>query len=298
MAGGQTSIVVTGGTGFTGPFVVRELRRRLPDARIRCIVRPTSDRQPLTGLDVEFSSADLRDHDSLVGAFRGSDVLVNVASLGFDWVDPLFAAIRASSLQRGIFVSTTAILTKLPVKSRPVRERGERLARESGLSWTILRPTMIYGTAGDRNISRLIRVVERCPVIPIVAPDALQQPIHVEDVAAAIVSCVTAEATGQRTYNISGLAPLTLEDLVRETARAVGRPRAVVRLPFAPMVGAVRAYNRLSSAPRVSVEQLLRLREDKAFDHAAAAADFGFSPRSFRDGVTQEVKLMRNGRRS
>jgi uncharacterized protein YbjT (DUF2867 family) len=291
------SIVVTGATGFTGPFVVRQLSHRFPAARLRCFVRRGSPRGRLDGVCVQFAEGDLHDSDSVAAALEGADTLVNIASLGFGWVDSLFAAIRRSTLSRGVFVSTTALLTRLPVKSRPLRERGEQMVRESGLAWTIVRPTMIYGTAEDRNIARLIRFVRRSPVVPVIAPDALQQPVHVEDVAWAIGACLAAPRTINGTYNLSGRDPLTFESLVRETVRASGRRCAIVRLPFTPVLAAVRLYSAVASTPRISVEQVLRLKEDKAFDHTAARTDFGFSPRSFADGVREEVRMMTNAPR-
>jgi hypothetical protein len=78
----------------------------------------------------------------------------------------------------------------------------------------------------------------------------------------------------------------------------VGRRRLIVRLPFGPAVGAVRLYNSVVSRPRISVEQVLRLREDKCFDHSAAREHFGFSPRSFADGVRDEVRGMARDARS
>lgn len=286
-------IAVTGATGFTGAFVIRDLAARYPGVRLRCLVRAGSDRSVLVKYGVEFVEGDLRDGASLDRLFDGAEALVNVSSLGGDWVDALFDAVSRSELRRGIFVSTTAILTKLPVRSRPLREHGEARVRQSRLQWTILRPTMIYGTPGDRNIARLIRFVGWCPVVPIVAGEALQQPVHVEDVAAAIVACLAEPATIGRTYEISGRDPLTFEQLVRETVAATGRRRLVLPVPFAPMRAALELYAKCVAKPRISVEQLLRLREDKSFDHSAASRDFGFAPRSFADGVRAEVKLLR-----
>ena len=165
--------------------------------------------------------------------------------------------------------------------------------RSSGLAWTILRPTMIYGTPGDRNIARLIRFVRRSPVVPVIAADALQQPVHVEDVAAAIAAAIATPATIERTYELSGAAPVTFEALVRQTVAATGRRRWVVRLPFWPVRSGVMLYNALVRRPRVSLEQVERLREDKAFHHDAATRDFGYRPRAFADGVAAEARLVR-----
>jgi uncharacterized protein YbjT (DUF2867 family) len=287
-------IAITGATGFTGAFVVRDLAARYPAAQLRCLVRPTSNRGVLASHGVEFVEGDLRDGPSLDRLFAGADALVNVSSLGGEWVDPLFDAVaRSTTLRRGVFVSTTAILTKLPVRSRPLREHGEARVRQSGLQWTILRPTMIYGTPGDRNIARLIRFVGWCPVVPMVAGEALQQPVHVEDVATAIVACLATPATIGRTYEISGRDPLTFEQLVRQTIAATGRRGLLVPVPFGPMLAALKVYAACVATPRIRVEQLLRLREDKAFDHSAASREFGFAPRSFAEGVRAEVGLLR-----
>jgi nucleoside-diphosphate-sugar epimerase len=284
-------IAVTGGTGFTGPFVVKALASRFPDARLRCLIRPSSDVSRLDGSPVELFTGDLRDEAALATFLDDTDTIVNVASLGFDWVDPLMAAIRRSKLSRGVFISTTAMLTRLPVRSARARARAEGLVRDSGLAWTILRPTMIYGTPRDRNIARLIQFVRRSPIVPVAAADALQQPIHVEDVAAAVAAALGATATVGRAYNIAGREPLTLEKMIRETIAAVGYRRAVVRLPYAPMLMGAAICSRLVAKPPISVEQMKRLRENKSVDYSAAAEDFGFAPRSFQEGVRQEAEM-------
>jgi uncharacterized protein YbjT (DUF2867 family) len=285
-------LVITGATGFTGRYVVAELGRRFPGVRRRCLVRAASNREVLNDACLEYVVGDLWDEASLREAFRGADTLVHVASLGFGWIDPLFSAIGSSSLRRGLFMSTTATLTKLPVRSKPIRMRAEALVASSGLDWTILRPTMIYGTPYDRNIARLVRFVMRSPVIPVAAPLALQQPVHVEDVARAVADALASERTGGRAYNLAGREPIHLHDLVRETIEAVGRPRVILPVPMAPILALAWLYNAVVRRSRLTVEQVRRLQEDKHVGYEQASADFGFAPRSFRDGVREEVHLI------
>jgi uncharacterized protein YbjT (DUF2867 family) len=287
--------VVTGATGFTGPFVVRALRARFPALPIRCVVRATSRTEAIRLPNVTTAVADLRDADALYAAFDGADTLVNVASLGFDWTDNVISTARRARLERGVFVSTTAILTKLAVSSKPVRERGESLVRNSGLAWTILRPTMIYGTPGDRNIARLIRFVERSPLVPVPAPNALQQPIHVEDVASAVAAVLDRPVTIGQTYNISGREPLTLQRLVREVADGLGRSRMIVPVPLWPVKATLSAWSRIARPP-ITVEQIRRVEEDKSFAYSDAARDFGFAPRDFRTGLLDEIAQIRSRR--
>lgn len=285
--------VVTGATGFTGPFVVRALRDRFPELPIRCVVRPTSQTDAIRLPGVTTAIADLRDGPALEAAFAGADTLVNVASLGFDWTDTVVQAAQRTGIGRGVFIGTTAMLTTLAVSSKAVRERGEALVKASGMAWTILRPTMIYGTPADRNIARLIRFIERSPVVPLVGGAALQQPVHVADVAWAVAAALAEPATIGRVYSISGRDAMPLETLVRQVMQAAGRRRLFVHVPVTPLILALSAVSRVRRPP-VSVEQVRRLSENKNFSHAEAAADFGYSPRDFMTGVKAEIDLMRS----
>jgi nucleoside-diphosphate-sugar epimerase len=166
------------------------------------------------------------------------------------------------------------------------------LVRESGLQWTILRPTMIYGTPDDRNIARLIRFIDRSPVVPVVAPQALQQPIHVEDVAWAVAAALREPATIGRAYNIAGRDPVALRSLVEQVAAALGRRRLFVRVPLTPFEVALSLWAHVARPP-IRVEQLHRIEEDKSFSYDDASRDFGFSPRDFRAGVSAEIDLYR-----
>lgn len=287
--------VVTGATGFTGPFVVRALRERFPALNIRCVVRPSSRAERIAPYNVSIAVADLRDPDALYAAFRGADTLVNVASLGFDWTESVVGSAVRAEIARGVFVSTTAILTRLPVASKPVRVAGERLVRDSGLAWTILRPTMIYGTPADRNIARLIRFVNRWPLVPLPAGRALQQPVHVEDVAWAVAAALGTASTIGREYTLSGGNALTLRELVETVASELGRRRLLIPIPLRPVTAALRAWSAVSKPP-ITAEQVLRLEEDKNFDYADAARDFGFAPRMFAAGVRSEVRDWRESR--
>src|SRR6202011_5227534 len=125
-------------------------------------------------------------------------------------------------VHRAVFTSTTGIFTSLPTASRAVRLEAEVAVRAAPLDWTILRPTMIYGTARDRNISRLLRFLKRSPVFPLCG-NALWQPIHVDDLADAVVAALEEPRSYRKSYNVAGPSPLTFADLVQTAARAVRR---------------------------------------------------------------------------
>ena len=269
-------ILLVGGTGFLGSAVAARLAERGP----ALLVRPTSDTSVLPA-GLEIRPGDLNQPLPL----GGISTLVYCASMGFGHIPPLVAQLQASDVRRALFVSTTAIFTSLPSASLHVRRAAEDAVTRSDLAWTILRPTMIYGTERDRNVSRLLRFLSRSPVFPWCA-NALWQPIHVADLADAVVAALDSQHTQRQVYNVAGAEPLRFAELIRTAARALRRRVLLVPVPMRAAVLAAR----LSGL--VSAEQIRRLAEDKAFSYAAAARDFDFAPRSFATGVAQEAERL------
>jgi len=284
----MTKALLLGATGFTGSHVAPLLL----DAgyEVTCMVRATSDTSCLPQSRLRFVEGDLGDPQSLVDTMRGHEILVCVASIGFGHGPSIVNAARAAGIRRALFVSTTAIFTSLDARTKTVRAAAEQAIRESGLDWTILRPTMIYGTARDRNMIRLIRYLRRWPVMFVIGSGQyLQQPIHVDDVARAVVDAVKSDVTIGRAYNIAGAAPLTFHQVIEIVTRLLRRRVRKLRIPVAPVVAVLRALERMHLRAPIRAEQILRLNEDKAFPYDEAARDFGFSPRSFEEGIAQEI---------
>src|SRR5262245_5617986 len=158
-------VFVTGGTGFTGSRTVPLLLKN--GYQVRCLHRPTSDRSALPQPEIEWAEGDLFDSGTLSASMQGADALINIASLGFGHVDSIIGAAKSARIQRAIFISTTAIFTQLNAKSKNIRLAAEQAIQNSGLQYTILRPTMIYGSPRDRNMWRLIRWMRVSPIVPV-----------------------------------------------------------------------------------------------------------------------------------
>ena len=161
-------LLVTGGSGFLGGYVLARGGPprapgpwRWPAAQAAARAVTAHGALPLAG--------DLDDARRLDEAFAAArcDALVSLASLGFGHGPGIVAAAEEAGIPRAVFVSTTAVTTTLHPPTKQVRLAAEQQIRGSGLDWTILRPTMIYGAAGDRNLSRLLRLLSRAPVLPV-----------------------------------------------------------------------------------------------------------------------------------
>lgn len=285
-------VLVTGASGFLGRFVVAELLRRGHD--VAALARSDQAERKVAALGAEAVRGDLDHPDELASAFGSAkaEVLANLASLGFGHAPAIVGAAGRAGLDRALFVSTTAIFTSLNAPSKAVRMDAERAIEASGLDWTILRPTMIYGAPGDRNIERLLRVLRWAPVIPLPAGGrGAIQPVHVVDLARFVVSALEIDRTVHRAFNVAGPEPLPLRRAVGEAARAVGRKPLLLPVPLRPVQGAVGVYEHMVRRPRLKAEQVLRLGEDKAFAIDDASA-LGYQPRPFARGVAEEAAAL------
>jgi uncharacterized protein YbjT (DUF2867 family) len=284
---------MTGASGFLGGYVARHLIAR--GHAVSALVRSEVAAARVAELGATPVPGDLDDPRSLDDAFAasGAHALVNVASLGFGHAPAIVAAAEEAGLKRAVFVSTTAVFTGLDASSKAVRLAAEETIRASALEWTIVRPTMIYGAPGDRNIARLLRLLRRSPFVPLPGGGhGLQQPVHVEDLAGAIVAAVEAPVAVGKSYDVAGPEPLAFRQVVQQASAAVERCPRLLPVPLRPAVSVARAYERVARRPRLTAEQLQRLGEDKAFDITAARRDLGFDPRPFSVGIAQEAAML------
>ena len=284
-------ILVAGGTGFTGGYTVPLLVGR--GYRLRCLVRPRSDTRRLEDLGVELVSADIDAPESLKTAFADVTGLISMVGLHTGHALPLVDAAVRGGVRRALFVSSTSIFTRPDTPTKSCLLEAERYIRSSGLNYTIIRPTMVYGTGRDGNISRLIRYLARWPVLFVPGPGTcLLQPIFVEDVAVAIADAYRASVTIGKSYNIAGREPLTFNALVDTVLSILRRKIIRIHLPVSPLVRAFQWAESKRAPFFVRADQIERLNEDKAFAYDEAVNDFRFSSVSFETGLKRQLAAM------
>jgi uncharacterized protein YbjT (DUF2867 family) len=289
-------LLVTGGSGFLGGYVLREAAARGHEAI--ALARSAAAGRSVAANGARPIAGDLDRAREVDAAFTaaGADALVCLASLGRGHGPGIVAAAEDAGIPRAVFVSTTGVTTTLDPPTKQVRLAAEHQIRGSGLAWTILRPTMIYGAPGDRNLSRLLVLLRRLPVLPVLPVPAvgacLHQPVHVADVAAAVLDALARPAAIGAVYNVAGPEPIPFAELLRTCARAVRSRTRFVPVPLAALVTLARGYELASRHPRIRVEQLLRLAEDKAFGIDDAVRDLGYAPRRFDVGIQAEARML------
>lgn len=214
------------------------------------------------------------------------------------WVLPdYFDFLKTLGARRVVALSSTSRFVKEDSTDREEQAIARRLAggedrlqgwaKENGIEWGILRPTLIYGKGRDRNISEIARFIRRFGFFPLLGQaQGLRQPVHATDVAEACLGALSAPAAGNRAYNISGGETLAYSDMVKCVFSGLGRHPHFLRVPlfaFRLAVACLRCIPRYRSWSTAMVE---RMNCDLIFDHAEAGCDLDFSPRPF--GLAEE----------
>jgi uncharacterized protein YbjT (DUF2867 family) len=284
-------ILLTGATGLLGGALLELLLARGHETR--CLVRADStNASRLDGQRVEIFYGDAAREEDLYRALGDAKALLHVA--GIEYAPPVVRAAGRAGVDRVLIVSSTSAHSAYAFRSGP-KLRMEELVRGSRLAWTILRPSMIYGSERDKNVHRLLRFLDRSPVFPIFGPGTnLWQPVYHEDCARGVLEALERPASVRRSYDLPGAEPLAYLDLVKTAAAALGRSPRIVRLPIEPVRLALAAAERLRLPLPFDSGQVMRLREDKAYPYEKARRDLDYAPRPFRDGVALEVARLRS----
>lgn len=162
-------------------------------------------------------------------------------------------------------------------------ERRVATAAQAGqLSWTILRPTLIYGAGLDRSLSALVRLGRRLRLFPHVAgAEGLRQPVHAEDLADACVAVWRSGSTRGNVYALGGGERLPFSDMLERVRRSLGVRSLALPVPLGAARGML-AIARIAPPLRaLRSGALQRLQQDLVADNADAHRDFGWSPRGF-----------------
>lgn len=161
--------------------------------------------------------------------------------------------------------------------SRILREAETQLSTtcaSRGMPWTIFRPTLVYGAGLDKSLTPVVQTALRRHVFPLPAGRGQRQPVHADDIAAAIVAALQLPAGRNRTFAIGGGERLSAAEMFRRARRTAGAITFPVPIPRFILNAAVL----VSPAMRGPVH---RLDSDLIADNQALEADLGIHPRAF-----------------
>ncbi len=156
-------------------------------------------------------------------------------------------------------------------------------AASHGADWCLLRPSMLYGLGRDGTVGRALAFGQRRGWLPVPVPAAgLRQPLHLDDLAGALLQCLEGAGSGQ-TLELGGGERLALADLLERVALALPGCRAL-RLPATPLRWAAAALAPFASGARGLQAILDRADQDQLPDEGLTRRVLDWRPRRFEPG--------------
>lgn len=229
--------------------------------------------------------ADLTDPAHLRRALEDAETIVSTAHARHA------AAIIAAAPPgaRLVFLGSTRKFTRWPDAHGNGVLAGERAFVASGRNGVMLHPTMIYGAQGEDNVQRLAALLRRIPMLPLPGGGkALVQPIHQDDLTAAIRAAVAKHWDGPHGLVIAGPDAIPYAGFVRSIAHAAGlKPPRILPVPAAPLIAFAPLTRLLPGLPTIRATEIRRLLEHKAFDITPARQALGFNPMPLEQGLAR-----------
>ena len=307
------TVLVTGANGFVGSHAIPALLEA--GHRVLALVRDdqaadiVGRRLPeASRASVELRRGDINRPDTLGAALAGADAVVHLAAIPRDWDNGatlrlvnsegtrnVVQAMRTAGVDRLVHLGALGVVDEPDLHYGSSKAKAMAIVRDSGLRWTILSPSLLFGPR-DGFFNILAGLVRMSPgIVPITGKGLARfQPLAIEDLARALVMALGDEAYVERELLLGGPRYWTYREIMEEVLRGMGRRRALVPMPVALIRLVAGAAEKFRLPFPVATDQLRQLRYDNVGPLDAVRTGFGFDPRPMEGGLTHLQRRVRD----
>jgi len=242
-------VVVFGGSGFVGKYVVRALCKA--GIRVRVAMRRPHLGHELRVMgnvgQVQLFQANVRNAPSVARALEGADAVVNLVgilsekgkqkfeSVVYEGAINIANAAKDAGIKTVVQMSAIGANSSSKSKYASAKGKAEQELRNIVPSAVILRPSVIFGPE-DEFFNRFAEISRFAPFMPLIGAGVTKfQPVFVADVARAVMAALTDQSSAGNIYELGGPHKYSFEELLRYIAKETNRPRALVKIPFGLM---------------------------------------------------------------
>ncbi len=302
-------VTVVGGAGFIGRYVVRRLAQRgaavavvSRNASTAGFLRPMGDVGQIAQL-----AAGLGDERRLAASLEGADAAVCAVGIlyerggqRFDLVHHLGPGLlarlaAAAGVKRFVHLSAIGADPAAPSAYARSKAAGEAAVRAAFPAETILRPSVVFGPEDDffNRFAALARVL---PALPLIGGGHTRfQPVHVGDVADAVMAALTRIDAAGGVFELGGPRVYTFRELLELLLRTIGRKRMLVPLPF-PLAALEAAFLEWLPKPPLTRDQIKLLMSDNVVAPCSPGlAELGIAPTALEAVVPSYLGRFRRG---
>jgi len=281
-------IALIGGGGFIGTYVAERLVEQ--DVELTVPTRdPERAKSYLTLLPkTEVRAVNIHDEAELEQLLAGHDAVVSMVGIlhgsqrAFETAHvelprKIIAACKEAGIRRLVHISALGASESGPSLYQQTKGKGEQLVMQSGLDWTVLRPSVVFGR-GDQFLTMFAKLAKNLPLLPLAGADTKFAPIWADDVAHAVVSCFSNDATIGQRYELTGPKTYTLSELVQYVAELRHQKTRIIGLPTGLAMLQAALMELLPGPPMLSRDNVRSLQVDNVSDQPFPRAALGFEP--------------------
>jgi len=278
----KETVFLTGSTGFVGSEVLKELLKK--NYRVKVLVRDKSrlkensaDIVPVEGdvLDPESFGKEMEDVGTvihLVGIIREFPAQgMTFEKLHFEATKNVVDAAVNNSVKRFIQMSANGARENAVTDYHKTKYKAEEYVRNSGLTYTIFRPSLIYGP-GDSFVNMLADMIKKLPVFSYFGKgDYKMQPVSVYEVAEIFLESIPVSTMYGKTYSLCGDKVYTYRELLNIIMDVIGKKRLLISVPEAFVTAGITVFGGFSWFP-ITKDQFIMLKggnvcaDDEAFE--------------------------------
>ncbi|MBD3315423.1 MAG: NAD-dependent epimerase/dehydratase family protein [Chitinivibrionales bacterium] len=284
-------VLVTGGTGVMGSVLVRMLAES--GKRVRVFALPNDPGIPrVREWTTEIRTGSIANKDDVFGLCEGMETVYHLAAVIIASDPDIYRKVNVAGtryvvrdavkhgVKHFIHVSSASVVYPKATPYSLSKRECERIVRSSGLTYTIVRPTLVYDRRGGLEFDLFLDYLRRFPVIPFIgAGRALKRPVFAGDLVEGLRAIADNNRTGGKTYNLSGGEALSMRDFARLCLRLTGTPhKPIIPIPVWLCTIAARLLSRFMRNPPLRWPVIAGVTQDADLDPSEAIVDLGYCP--------------------
>ena len=300
-------ILVTGGSGAMGSVLVRELHNRGELVRV-CVAPGDPFVSRITDAVTDICYADITKKVSLAGICKGVKTVYHLAAIIVSRDDGEFDRVNAegtrniveeahwAGVKHFIYVSSASVTYPAPTPYSLSKSKAEEIVKFSGLNFTIVRPTLVYGERGGLEFDMYLEYLKKYSFVPFIGSGkALKRPVYVGDVISGLVALNDKKKTYKKTYNLSGAEAISIRQFSILCLKLLGTgKKPIVSLPVGLCMLIAKIMARFMKNPPLKWQVIAGITQDANLDPGQAMEDLGYLPAKVTEGLPKCFPRLKN----
>ena len=284
-------VLITGGTGTIGSALVPLLVEKGFGVRLFAL---QGDRaaESFDGDSVEVCYGDIANQESVKDICRGVSTVIHLAAVVLSDDESLFDSVNVMgtrylledaqkhNVHHFIHISSASVVYRRLTPYSRSKRIAEKYVKNSGVPWTIIRPTLVYGEVGGMEFDLFLQYLLKWPVVPFIGNGgALKRPVYIDDLVYGLKKTALLEKGTGRIYNFSGGSDISMIDFARLCLTLSGREdKIIIHIPVILCRLLALVMKRIMKNPLLKWNMIAGVIQDANLDPNKAILDLEYNP--------------------